>query len=172
MKDLRLYPWSLGAFEALPYLNVAKKRIEAEKYNFYEAFAGRKRGKNPWHVEEITPGLVQRVLQWLGYEVDSTELGMEEMEAFWRRNRKAFRTNLKKANLKLPTGDGPEAFQEKLMFLDQVFSNTGIRQQWRRPPDESEIHLWLQRKKYLKVGAASKEEARGHDTEVVQRLSQ
>ena len=33
--------------------------------------------------------------------------------------------------------------QEKLMFLDQVFSNTGIRQQWRRPPDESEIHLWF-----------------------------
>ena len=28
-------PWSLGAFEALPYLNVAK-RVTAEKYNFYE----------------------------------------------------------------------------------------------------------------------------------------
>ena len=25
-------------------------------------------------------------------QVDSTELGMEEMEAFWRRNRKAFRS--------------------------------------------------------------------------------
>ena len=30
----------------------------------------------------------------------------------------------------------------------------------------------LQRKKYLKVGAASKEEAWGHDTKEVQRLSQ
>eukprot|EP00435_Cladocopium_sp_Y103_P071979 s34_g38.t4 len=159
LKERRLYPWSLAAFEALPFLSGAREVSAQQRFNFYEAFAGRRRAQDAWHVEEIAPGLTTRVLEWLGYKVDSTTFGMEEMDAFWRRNRKALRTNLKRSTLKLPCADGPEAFQERLAFLEQVFAHPQIRQQWRRPPDEAEIHLWLQRKKYLKSPAASKDEA-------------
>ena len=34
------------------------------------------------------------------------------------------------------------ALEEKLDFLDAVFSDASVRQQWRRPPEEAEIQLW------------------------------
>ncbi|CAK8996906.1 unnamed protein product, partial [Durusdinium trenchii] len=147
LKDsLRLYPWSLGAFEALPFLPTGRP-LGALRLNFYEAVSGHKRAANPWHVEEITPGLAARVLKWLGYEVD-------DLEAFWRRNRKALRSNLKKSKLEVLA---PEAAEEKLDFLDAVFSDASVRQQWRRPPEEAEIQLWLSRNRYLKARASQAE---------------
>ncbi|CAJ1451023.1 unnamed protein product, partial [Effrenium voratum] len=149
VKEFRIYPWCVGAFQALPLLSAAQPF--PGQLGFFEAVQGRKRAAD-WRVEELTPGLAQRVLIWLGYEAD-LDLS-EALQAFWHRNGKALRTNLKRSALRPPT-EGP--VPEKLAFLDAIFSSS-IRQQWRAALVDTDLRPWLVRKKYL-AAEASKAEA-------------
>ncbi|CAE7554326.1 unnamed protein product [Symbiodinium natans] len=164
-EDVQLYPWCVAAFLARPLLTAAV-RNPGDLF-FFEAMEGRKQpaALKRWRVERAREGLALAVLAWLGYEVEDVvrpEQPMslwEELRAFWRRNSKALRINLKHAERVAPSIAilGNEAdCAEKLSFLDEMFRDDTVRQQWRPPPNDRDTRLWLARQGYLQDAAAAR----------------
>eukprot|EP00931_Biecheleriopsis_adriatica_P083004 TRINITY_DN56515_c0_g1_i1.p1 TRINITY_DN56515_c0_g1~~TRINITY_DN56515_c0_g1_i1.p1 ORF type:complete len:474 (+),score=112.35 TRINITY_DN56515_c0_g1_i1:105-1526(+) len=170
-EDVQLYPWCIGAF-------LAQERLCNAVPNpgglaFFEASIGRRRpgSDGGWFVAAATPGIASEVLSWLGYKLGSwqtAEQRQEEVEAFWRRNSKALRNNLKRSPHQVPfnlkpdikvTGKDTLAItEERLRFLELIFMDDRVRQQWRPPPDDRDMRLWLSRQQFLKQADASQAE--------------
>ncbi|CAE7663511.1 unnamed protein product [Symbiodinium sp. CCMP2456] len=163
VENVQLYPWCVAAFLARPLLDTAVPN--PGDLLFFEAMEGRKQpaALKRWRVEKAKDGLALAVLGWLGYEVlpEKPASLCEELRAFWHRNSKAMRINLKhsKRVASIPVlRSEMDCAEEMLHFLDTVFKDNAVRQQWRPPPDDRDTRLWLARKRYLPDAEAPRSE--------------
>lgn len=159
MQKAQLYPWCVGAYEVHYESEARGASVLPSPGNlqFFEATAGRRRPGTGgrWAVLPRGEGLASRVLTWLGYEVRSKSSSgalEEELAAFWLQNAKALRLNLKDSALRMPLEF--RSASERLAFLDQVFHDEAVRQQWRTAPEDGEIRAWL-----VRLGAIESTEA-------------
>lgn len=164
VKGVELYPRCIGAHLAMGSLTVMGDDVLPNPggLNFFEARIGRQRPGvgGTWLVAPTTPGIVPRILEWLGYTPGALNSPTceEELEVFWRQNAKSFRNNLKGCNF--PSPNEQVSMAERLAFLERAFTVEGAQQQWRPPPHDEDVRGSLVRARLLSSHAAPQGEVR------------
>lgn len=163
MDDAQLHPWCVGAYLARDLLaSLGSKALPCPgDLRLFQVAVGKKRpgADGRWIVLRVEPGLVFKVLRWLGYRVTS-EVGRayfnDELECFWLQNAKRLRNNFKEASFSAPLDGGNSS--ERLKFLERAFSDAKVSQQWRPPPDDTDLRRWLHNEGEIKDVRASEQE--------------